>query len=100
MAKIGAACNTEGLALAILSPRDVEVENLSSSAGLLAHELGHTLGMNHDDKNNNNGGRCGGDPGIMEPTVPPGCDWWTSCSEREFLAWYQTNGSCLKVSSL
>ena len=97
MAPLGAACKTEGSALAILSPQDVQVRNLSVWAGLLAHELGHTLGMNHDDENNN-GGPCDEDHGLMASTVAG--DWWTSCSQREFLAWYQTSGSCLKVSIL
>ena len=97
MATLSAACKTDGLALAIVSPRDVEVRNLSTWAGLLAHELGHTLGMNHDGENNN-GGPCDEDHGLMASTVAG--DWWTSCSQREFLAWYQTSGSCLKVSTL
>lgn len=67
--------------------------NTFESVYVIAHEMGHNLGMNHDgeiDEGNN----CDPDLYLMSPVLGPGKVTWSTCSNREvkdFLAGRPSN---------
>ena len=85
--------------------------SVSESAGVLAHEIGHALGMYHDFGNggtsdikyDSQGNRCTGLNGLMDYGARRNVDKFSTCSREDFAAWYQrvvgTYGSfCLSCS--
>ena len=85
--------------------------NLADSAGVLAHEVGHALGMQHDFgsggtsdvRYDSQGNRCTGINGLMDYGARSSVDKFSSCSKEDFRTWYnqvvQTYGSfCLACS--
>jgi len=55
---------------------------------LIAHEMGHNLGMDHDFTEAHKASGCDG-TGIMSYGDPP--NQWSECSKRDFQAHYLTN---------
>ena len=71
--------------------------DVAQSAGVLAHEVGHALGMYHDFgsggtsdiKYDSNGNRCTGINGLMDYGARSSVDKFTTCSREDFVRWYQ-----------
>ena len=87
--------------------------SVSESAGVLAHEIGHALGMYHDFGNggtsdikyDSQGNRCTGLNGLMDYGARRNVNKFSTCSREDFAAWYQrvvgTYGSfCLSCSGI
>jgi len=70
--------------------------NVHDSAGVLAHEMGHALGMYHDFgsggtsdiKYDSNGNACTRINGLMDYGSRSRVDKFTTCSREDFAAWY------------
>jgi hypothetical protein len=56
--------------------------NNFESVFVIAHEMGHNLGMNHDGETTE-GNRCSPDEFLMSPVLGPGKVTWSSCSNSE-----------------
>ena len=57
-----------------------EARSLGSTALIVAHELAHNLGVDHDGQGANIG--CDSDDFIMGPKLSPGATEWSTCSNR------------------
>lgn len=52
------------------------------SVYVIAHEMGHNLGMNHDGETNS-GNQCDPNKYLMSPVLGPGKVRWSTCSNAE-----------------
>ena len=57
---------------------------------LIAHEVGHNIGMDHDFIEKHKAAGCDG-KGIMSYGNPP--NEWSACSKADFIAHYQATKS-------
>ena len=57
-----------------------EARSLGSTALIVAHELAHNLGVDHDGIGENKD--CDSDDFIMGPKLSPGATKWSQCSNR------------------
>lgn len=86
---------------------------MAQSGSILAHEIGHALGMLHDfgklgttvTRYDNSGVRCTGINGLMDYGARTRVNKFSSCSREDFASWYrrvmQAYGSfCLTCSKL
>ena len=56
--------------------------NNFESVYVIAHEMGHNLGMNHDGETSS-GNTCDPNTNLMSPVLGPGKVTWSSCSNQE-----------------
>jgi len=94
----GEACNRRGKAVNIVELFTYVNTDLHT-ARTFAHELGHTIGMEHDSDPKHGGvwGRCNNPPqGLMSD----GLDLphkWSTCSDNDFKTWWRQKGhACVK----
>jgi len=94
VAYIGAVCSRYGYGINIneyFTDRNSEMR----TAGVWAHELGHNLGMNHDDDKVHGGPNnpCVGN-GHMTDSDMRG---WSTCNNKQFEEYYRNSGhTCLR----
>jgi len=73
-----------------------EARSLGSGALIMAHELAHNMGVDHDGEGVNED--CDGDDFIMGPRLSPGATKWSSCSKRSIARFLDLYGGCLRDS--
>jgi len=88
IAYVEKACDTTGSALNIVSREDPNEHDVSAASRLFAHELGHNIGMDHDDEGHN---RCH-DGHLMESRIHWDAAVWSECSNSEFEEYYRAKG--------
>ena len=67
--------------------------SLGSSSLIIAHELAHNLGVNHDGVSGNQD--CDSEGFIMGPQLRPGATGWSACSRRQLSRFISEYGACL-----
>jgi len=92
----GAGCDKSGFAISIVGFQEDGYGNSETlTANTLAHELGHSLGMKHDD-HEDHGGKNTTCQGIMSELMYRDKKW-SSCSNQDFKKFYKRSGhKCLK----
>jgi len=70
-----------------------EARSLGSTALIVAHELAHNLGVDHDGQGPNSD--CDGEDYIMGPKLSPGATRWSACSNRQMDQFISRYGGCL-----
>ena len=90
LAWVGSLCvgdNLKGYRTSINEKR----ENAVATAEVVAHEMGHNLGMLHDfdEQNGGENGACNGEGLMSYGNVP---QKWSSCSQANYLAHYNQFG--------
>lgn len=73
-----------------------EARSLGSGALIMAHELAHNMGVDHDGEGVNED--CDGDEFIMGPRLSPGATKWSPCSKRSIARFLDLYGGCLRDS--
>ena len=74
-----------------------EARSLGSTALIIAHELAHNLGVEHDGSGSNQD--CDPDNFIMGPKLSPGATSWSQCSKRQLSNFVSRYGDCLHDSA-
>ena len=74
--------------------------NNFESVFVIAHEMGHNLGMNHDGERTE-GNTCSPDRFLMSPVLGPGKVTWSTCSDQELTGFLtgaatKAQASCLE----
>jgi len=98
-ANTGSACDRVcgySLNIVAFSKELSKSERDGKVASLWAHELGHTIGMSHDDDHDmQKKGIC--EPGyLMDPHPDESMNTWSKCSNKNFAKFYRKKGhTCL-----
>jgi len=71
-----------------------EARSLGTSSLIIAHELAHNLGVDHDGVNSNRD--CDSENFIMGPKLSPGATAWSPCSRRQLSRFLSKFGKCLE----